>query len=158
MRSLLRRLHGCVSSKESDITGTPNNKTTSAVFSGSQMRSTRWWACGSSRETRKHADSTNVALGVDADFSTAVSGRRVIFKPTSGRTEFILNTLQRAKKDNYLAPRVAATFLGKLYFLLISGAHFGCGRAATQPLVQRASQFSASRAGKVSFLLQARWS
>jgi len=99
-----------------------------------------------------------VALGVDADFSAAVSGRRVIFKPTSGRTEFILNTLHKAKKDNYLAPRVAATFLGKLYFLLITGAHFGCGRAATQPLVQCASQFSASRAGKVDFLLQVQWS
>jgi len=55
---------------------------------------------------------------------------------------------QKAKKDNYLAPRVAATLFGKLYFLLITGAYFGCGRAATQPLVQRASQLSASRASE----------
>jgi len=60
-------------------------------------------------EKRKHADSTNVASGVDADLSAAASGRRVIFKPTSDRTEFILDTLQKAKMDNYLAPRVAAT-------------------------------------------------
>jgi len=50
-------------------------------------------------EKRKHADSTNVALGVDADLSVAASGRRVIFKPTCGRTEFILDTLQKAKMD-----------------------------------------------------------
>jgi len=81
-------------------------------------------------------------LGVDADLSASASGRRVIFKPTSGRTEFILDTLQKSN----LAPRVAATLLGKLYFLLIIGAYFGCGRAATQPLVQRASHLSASRA------------
>jgi len=31
-------------------------------------------------EKRKHADSTNKALGVDADLSAAASGRRVIFK------------------------------------------------------------------------------
>jgi len=55
---------------------------------------------------------------------------------------------QKAKKDNYLAPRVAATLFGKLYFLLITGAYFGCGRAATQPLVQRASQLSSSRASE----------
>ena len=85
-------------------------------------------------------------LGVDADLSASASGRRVIFKPTSGRTEFILDTLQKSNQDNYLAPRVAATLLGKLYFLLIIGAYFGCGRAATQPLVQRASHLSASRA------------
>jgi len=101
---------------------------------------------------RKHTDSTKVALGVYADLSAAASGRRFIFKPTSGRTEFILDTLQKVKKDNYLAPRVAATLLGKLYFLLITGAYFSCGRAATQPLVQRASQLSASRAsGKGAF-------
>ena len=85
-------------------------------------------------------------LGVDADLSASASGRRIIFKPTSGRTEFILDTLQKSNQDNYLAPRVAATLLGKLYFLLITGAYFGCGRAATQPLVQRASHLSASRA------------
>jgi len=93
-----------------------------------------------------------VALGVNADLSAEASGWRVIFKPTSGRTEFILETLQKAKKDNYLAPRVAATLLDKVYVLLITGAYFGCGRAATQPLVQRASQLSASRAsGKGAF-------
>jgi len=42
-------------------------------------------------EKCKHVDSTNVALGVDADLSAAASGRRVIFKPTSGRTEIILD-------------------------------------------------------------------
>jgi len=85
-------------------------------------------------EKHKHADSTNVALGVDADLSAAASGRRIIFKPTSGWTEFILDTLQKAKKDN------------------CPGAYFGCDTAVTQPLVQRASRLSASRAsGKGTF-------
>jgi len=70
-------------------------------------------------------------LGVNADLSTAASGWRVIFKPTSGRTEFILDTLQKAKKDNYLGPRVAATLLGKLYVLLITGAYFESSDAAS---------------------------
>jgi len=34
-------------------------------------------------------------------------------------------------------PRMTTTILGKLYFLFATGSYFGCGRAATQPLVSR---------------------
>jgi len=96
----------------------PTTSTTSVLVSGSWMRIHSLFCVRLEPEKRKHADSTNVASGVDADLS-AGRGRRVIFKPTSGQTEFILDTLQKAKKDNYLALRVAAS-LGKLYFLLIT--------------------------------------
>ena len=33
----------------------------------------------------------------------------------------------RAQKNNYLAPRATASILGKLFFLLATGAYFGCG-------------------------------
>jgi len=107
---------------------------------------------------RKHADSKNVALGVDADLSAAAYGRRVILKPTSGRTE-PSSFSTPSRKPRRITTLVVETVLGKLYFLPITlltrgkqGAYFGCGRAATQPLVQRASQLSASRgSGKGAF-------
>jgi len=37
---------------------------------------------------------------------------------------------------------MAATILGRLYFLLATGSYFGCGRAANQPLVARSSLLS----------------
>ena len=91
---------------------------------------------------RKHSASVNVALGVEADLSEAASLKKVSLTPTSGRTDFILDSLRSAKIDNYLPPRLAATILGKLYFLLATGSYFGCGRAATQPLVARSSLLS----------------
>jgi len=44
---------------------------------------------------------------------------------------FILDTLQKAKKDNYLGPRVAATLLGKPYVLLVTRVYFESSDAAS---------------------------
>jgi len=80
----------------------------------------------------------NVALGVEADLSEAASLEKVSLKPTSGRTDFILDSLRKAE----VPPRMAATILGKLYLLLATGSYFGCGRAANQPLVACSSLLS----------------
>jgi len=83
-----------------------------------------------------------VALAVEADLSDAASLKKVSLKPTSGRTDFILDSLCKAKVDDYLPPRMTATILSTLYFLLATGSYFGCDRAATQPLVAHSSLLS----------------
>ena len=94
---------------------------------------------------RKLSASVNVALGVEADLSKVASHKKVSLKPTSGRTDFIIDSLRKAQSDNGLPPRLAATILGKLFFLLATGSYFGCGRAATQPLVARSSSPSSRK-------------
>jgi hypothetical protein len=87
-----------VNSKESDITPTPNNNNHVSSSQWSLNNIHLLVGVRLEPEKRRHADSTNVALGVDAALSTAASGRRVIFKPTSGRTEFIIDTLRRPRR------------------------------------------------------------
>ena len=88
---------------------------------------------------RKYAASRNVLLGVHADMSRAHSDRVVVFRPTTDRMRRILTSMQEARKEDRLKPHDAQVLLGKLNFCLQAGAG-RIGRAATLPLVERASQ------------------
>jgi len=69
---------------------------------------------------RKHSASVNVALGVEADLSEAASLKKVSLKPTSGHTAFMLDSLRKAKVDNYLPPHMARLSWANC-FLLATG-------------------------------------
>ena len=72
----------------------------------------------------------------------------VSFKPTPERAGAILHTMEQAKTADYMPPRTAAEILGRLNFLLCSGAYHSCGRAATQPLVSRCCGLGRSKVNR----------
>jgi len=90
-----------VNSTESDITPTPNNN--------NQVISSEWFfvqilSLVGVRLEPKNASMHKHGLGVDADLSTAASSRRVIFKPTSDRTD-LLSTPSRRSRRITTSPR-----------------------------------------------------
>ena len=96
---------------------------------------------------RKHAGPKNVLLGVDGDLSGFKTLRQVQFRPTGRRCKSILRELRRCAKEKRLLPREAANLLGRLTFVL-SSAYTSVGRAATQPLVDRAADRPEAWTGK----------
>lgn len=96
-------------------------------------------------EQRKHQPpaTANVFLGVITDVSKSVdSDPYVEFRPSPGRVERIRAAFQRASRFG-LSPHDAQVLIGKLGFLL-HAAWGKVGRAALQPLVERASIASPS--------------
>lgn len=89
-------------------------------------------------EKRKDAAHTNVLLGVEGDLSKFSEHRQVSFRPTKRRCKAILESLRRCKRLNKMLPREASALLGRLTFIL-SSSYTSVGRAATQPLVDRAT-------------------
>ena len=87
---------------------------------------------------RKTAKPVNVLLGVEGDLSGFKDSRQVKFRPTERRCRAILAQLSRCQREDKMTPRVAANLLGRLTFIL-SSTYTSVGRAATQPLVDRAS-------------------
>jgi len=60
----------------------------------------------------------------------------IIFTPSSGRVDHILELFREAFRAGAMQPGLAATLRGKLFFLL-TAAYGAVGRAATLPLVTR---------------------
>jgi len=65
-------------------------------------------------------------------------GKKISFKPTLQRRNEIIAALKECQIRKQMRPREASAFLGRLNFLL-STSYTSVGRAATQPLVDRAS-------------------
>ena len=87
---------------------------------------------------RKAAKPVNVLLGVEGDLSGFKDCRKVQFRPTRRRCQAVLQQLARCKQEDKMVPRIAANLLGRLTFIL-SSSYTSVGRAATQPLVDRAA-------------------
>ena len=88
---------------------------------------------------QKPAAAENELLGVWGDLSDYGSQGRVRFSATQKRRREIIATMEEARTEKKLRPRQAASLLGRLNFAL-SAAYTSVGRAATQPLVDRANQ------------------
>jgi hypothetical protein len=88
-------------------------------------------------EKRKRLAQRQVELGVVCDLSNANTDGVVSLSPTEGRKEAILQDLRAARDKNYMSSGEAQRMSGRLGFLL-STAFKRVGRAATQPLIQRA--------------------
>jgi hypothetical protein len=123
------------------------------TVSGRHWSSSAQWALaeihdmsglGLAPDKRKPAAHVNVLLGVEGDLSAFKDERRISFRPTKRRCKAILDTLERCRKKNKMRPREAANLLGRLTFAL-SSSYTSVGRAATQPLVDRASDRAEGR-------------
>ena len=62
-----------------------------------------------------------------------------MLSPTEGRVQEIIADLQRCKTNGYMLPSEAESLFGRLGFVLRTTVG-AIGRAATQPLLQRAHQ------------------
>ena len=97
---------------------------------------------------RKFAASQNELLGVECDLSQFASSARVSFRPTERRLQEIQNQLASMQREAsadpsapVMPPRVAASLLGRLNFIM-SSSYASIGRAATLPLVERSNDSS----------------
>ena len=95
-------------------------------------------------DKRKPAAPVNVLLGVEGDLSAFKDFRRVRFRPTKRRCQAVLSALLECKRRQRMHPREAAQLLGRLTFIL-SSSYGSVGRAATQPLVDRAANRAEGR-------------
>ena len=77
-------------------------------------------------------------LGVTCDLSQAPSGV-VMLSPTEDRVKEIIADLKRCRASGYMLPSEAESLFGRLGFVLRTTVG-AIGRAATQPLLQRAHQ------------------
>jgi hypothetical protein len=98
--------------------------------------------CEFEEEKRRYAwdDSPdgNVFLGVTSDLSQVRTGHRIIFRPTAKRMSGILHMMRMCRDAGQMSGHAAQVLLGKLGFCLQAG-RCRIGRAATLPLVERAS-------------------
>ena len=92
---------------------------------------------------RKLAAQEQVELGVVCDLRSAASRRVVFLSPTPERVAHILGELQACEARGVMTPAEAEAIFGRVSFTLttVSGA---VGRAASQPLLQRAHEGPAS--------------
>ena len=88
---------------------------------------------------RKLGADRQVELGVACDLRSAASSRTVFLSPTPERVEDILTDLTRCEEANHLPPSVAEALFGRLGFVMQTTVG-AVGRAATQPLLQRAHE------------------
>jgi len=118
--------------------GTPSQRTwpSSAQWALDKIAS----LIGLELEHTKHkpARSRNGLLGVEGDMSKFKTDKRISFQPTLRRRNEIIIALKECQLRKQMCPREASAFLGRLNFLL-STSYTSVGRAATQPLVDRAS-------------------
>jgi hypothetical protein len=120
---------------------------------GKRRRSTRLWSSSGQwalseihsmaglelePEKRKPGAHVNVLLGVEGDLRDFRQKRQVRFRPTRRRCKAILASFKECRRRGRMKPREAANLLGRLTFIL-SSAYTSVGRAATQPLVDRAA-------------------
>jgi len=96
---------------------------------------------------QKLAGHKNELLGVAADLSKFHSEAKISFTPTQKRGREIIATMDECRQQGILRPAQAASLLGRLNFAL-SAAYNGVGRAATQPLVDRANAHGSGPAKK----------
>ena len=94
---------------------------------------------------RKASASSNVELGVECDLSGARTRREVVYSPTPTRVREVLQTFSDHRAAGTMSARDASSLLGRLNFTL-STAYGAVGRAATQPLLQRATADGGDRA------------
>ncbi len=90
-----------------------------------------------SSEKNQEGDQTKKTLGVGVDLTEFCTTGTIRFKPTTERCAKLIESMERAESEDYLAPRLAESLLDKLNFTL-SACPRGVGRAATQPLINRA--------------------
>jgi hypothetical protein len=88
---------------------------------------------------RKLSASQQVELGVACDLRSAASERTVYLAPTPERVDAFLSDLAECKRVGRVTPREAESLFGRLGFVL-TAARGSVGRAACQPLLQRAGE------------------
>jgi hypothetical protein len=124
----------------------------SITVNGRAWRSSGQWAGNQihklggmdfSPEKHQEADETKIALGVGVDLTAFRTTSTIRFTPTPERCAKLVTVMELAQHDDYLHPREAESLLGKLNFTL-SACPKGVGRAATQPLISRATGNRAS--------------
>ena len=88
---------------------------------------------------RKHSAVVQEELGVECDLRKVASERVVLLVPTPTRVADILADLQACQDADEMSPATAERLFGRISFALTAtiGAF---GRAATQPLLQRAHE------------------
>lgn len=90
---------------------------------------------------RKRSAPRHVELGVDCDLQFASSRRTVLLSPTPERVADILSELTRCELAGSMSPSEAESLFGRISFVLTTAVG-AVGRAATQPLLQRAHERS----------------
>ena len=93
---------------------------------------------------RKRSASRQVELGVDCDLQFAASRRSVVLSPTPERVADILSEMTRCELAGTMSPAQAETLFGRVGFVLTTAVG-AVGRAATQPLLQRAHEAGGGR-------------
>ena len=93
---------------------------------------------------RKRSAPRQVELGVDCDLQFAASRRMVLLSPTPERVADILSELTRCELAGNMSPAMAETLFGRIGFVLTTAVG-AVGRAATQPLLQRAHESGGGR-------------
>ena len=93
---------------------------------------------------RKHSASRQVELGVDCDLQFAASRSTVVLSPTPERVADILSEMTRCELAGTMSPAQAETLFGRVGFVLTTAVG-AVGRAATQPLLQRAHEAGGGR-------------
>jgi len=88
---------------------------------------------------RKLCAAQQVELGVACDLRVAASRHTVLLAPTPERVADILADLTRCEAAGYMSPAEAEALFGRLGFVLQTTVG-AIGRAATQPLLQRARE------------------
>ena len=88
---------------------------------------------------RKHSAVAHVELGVSCDLRRVSTDRVVLLSPTPERIEDILTDLQACQDANEMSPATAERLFGRITFTLTATVG-SIGRAATQPLLQRAHE------------------
>lgn len=88
---------------------------------------------------RKHSAAVQEELGVKCDLTHVASNRVVLLAPTPERIEDILADLQACQDANEMSPATAERLFGRISFALTATIG-SVGRAATQPLLQRAHE------------------
>jgi len=96
---------------------------------------------------RKRSAPRQVELGVDCDLQFAASRRTVLLSPTPERVADILSELTRCELAGSMSPAVAETLFGRIGFVLTTSVG-AVGRAATQPLLQRAHESAGRKGGQ----------
>ena len=91
-------------------------------------------------EPNKHkaAAPSNVILGVEVNLQDFRSEGKISFAPTKKRCEEIVQQLRECERRGLLTSMEAASVLGRLGFIL-TASYRSLGRAALQPLIQRAA-------------------
>ena len=94
-------------------------------------------------QKRKHGAAVNEALGVVCDFSGFTDLGCVELRPTEKRRAEIIQSMRAAQARGRLLPHEAQVLLGRLNWVL-SSSYASVGRAATLPLVDRATRSGAT--------------